>query len=110
MQFSLPKITSFMVLTVALAACGGPAKVPDKLEKQHFEAAQAQVIAAYPAPFEETFKQVVAKIGSPKKTGGNMNEWFAKDGDKCIAFFMTKDGGKGHAAAGIMDSEPANCP
>lgn len=110
MQFFRPTIASSLLLTVALAACGGPAKVPDKLEKQHFEAAQAQVIAAYPAPFDETFKQVVAKIGSPKRTGPNMNEWFAKDGDKCIAFFMTKDGGKGHAAAGIMDAEPGDCP
>lgn len=109
MSIFAPKFTASIVLTAALIACSGPAKVPDKLEKQHFQAAEALVMKAYPAPFDETFKQVVAMIGSPKKTANNMNEWFTKDGDKCIAFFMTKDAQQGHAASGIMDGEPADC-
>ncbi len=109
MSFFARKFSASLVLTAALIACGGPAKVPDKLEKSHLEAANAKVMEAYPAPFDETFKQVVAMLGNPKKTGDNMNEWFAKDGDKCVAFFMTKDAQKGHAASGIMDGQPADC-
>lgn len=41
--------------------------------------------------------------------GFGSNKWFAKDGDKCVAFFMTKDAQKGQAASGIMDGEPADC-
>lgn len=71
--------------------------------------ANKTVIAAYPAPFDQTYKSVVAKLGEPKKKSENMYQWFALDAGKCTQFFMTKDSNKGHAASGISDSDANDC-
>ena len=72
--------------------------------------ANKAVIAAYPGPFDKTYKSVVAKLGEPMKKGDNMFEWFTMDGGKCVSFFMTKDAKKGHAASGINgDADASSC-
>jgi hypothetical protein len=80
------------------------------LTRAQLEDANKAVMAAYPGPFDKTYKAVVAKLGEPTKKGDNMFEWFIKDGDKCVGFFMTKDAKKGHAASGInADASAASC-
>lgn len=84
---------------------------PAKLTKAQLEDANKLVMDEYPAPFQQTFDKVVAKIGEPA-TGAaadNMFKWFAPDGDKCTAFFMTKDAKKGYAASGLTDEKPGQC-
>jgi hypothetical protein len=92
-------------------AAATPAGAGSGLTKVELEAANKIVMDAYPAPFAGTFKKVVAKIGAPQQGSDkeNMFKWFGKDGDKCVAFFMTKDAKQGHAASGMMDAEPADC-
>lgn len=69
------------------------------------------VMNAYPAPFDQVFSKVVAKLGKPQQGSAktNMFQWFAKDGGKCVSFFMTKASHKGTAASGVMTAKPANC-
>ena len=96
----------------AAAPAAPPAAAPaagSGLSRSALDEANKMVMAAYPAPFDKTFKAVVAKIGEPKKKGENMNQWFSSDGGKCVQFFMTKDSKKGHAASGIFETDPADC-
>lgn len=79
------------------------------LDKAALREASKIVSDAYPGPFEKTYKSVVAKLGEPKKKSDNMYEWFAKDGGKCLLFFMTKDAKKGHAASGVTETDAAEC-
>lgn len=103
----------------AEAPAATPAAVPESapaaepagtgLDKAALREASKIVSDAYPGPFEKTYESVVAKLGEPKKKSDNMYEWFAKDGGKCLLFFMTKDAKKGHAASGVTETDAAEC-
>ena len=77
--------------------------------RERLVAMRDAVMAAYPAPFEQTYANLTAEYGAPMRTSDNMYQWFAADGATCVQLYVTRANDGGHAAAGILDSEPADC-
>jgi hypothetical protein len=56
--------------------------------------------------FAAVVKKVEAKLGPAQKKEPKMLSWFAKDGDKCVQFWVTQ-GDKGFAATGTASDTDA---
>ena len=97
------------LLVLSIAACSKSAHhaTPGKLTKADLVAAAELVVAAYPAPYDETYPKVVDALGPPTESKPNLKSWFATD-QGCWQLFVTESEHK--AAANVFQpSSPADC-
>jgi hypothetical protein len=99
---------------VAPAAASGASPVANagdtKLTKDDLIEATKLVYASYGKDkFAAVLKKVEAKLGPAQKKEPNMMSWFAKDGEKCVQFWVTQadKGDKGWAATGTASDTDA---
>jgi hypothetical protein len=96
------------ILAVAIAFVTSARADGTKLTKADLTDATNIVYASYGKDkYDAVVKKVVGRLGPAQTQKASMVSWFAKDGDKCVQFWVTT-ADKGFAATGMSsDTEDA---